>query len=404
MPFHKHKHRGIGIMTGTSLDGIDLVEATFYDAPPMGIEGAEPAPRWVFSIDRAETVPLPDAWRARLQALPSRSASVLAQTHVDWGHYLGKTAADWIEQHSLKPQFVACHGQTIFHQPENGFTTQIGDGETMVSYLKVPLITQFRNKDVALGGQGAPLVPFGERLLFSQHAALLNLGGIANLSAGDQAMDVCVCNMALNRLIRRLLPECTHDVGGQVAASGQIHQALLTQLEGIDWYQIPPPRSLGEEWFERNWVPRLDACQASVPDQLATLCEHIALRITDALGLMLAKKPAQSGHVDQALGQLTESSQPDHQPTLLISGGGVHHTHLMQRLAWHMQDQGLGLKPVVDPVLTNFKEALIFAFLGLQVLLGQPNVLKSVTGSSGDHLGGSLHLPPGGGWRLVPQV
>ena len=180
MSSHKDNYCGIGVMTGTSLDGVDLVCATFSDAtPPVG-HGFESSPSWSYEMHQAESLPLPDAWRERLPALPSVSASVLAQTHVDWGHFLGKIVADWIEKYTLEIDFVACHGQTIFHQPEHGFTAQIGDGETMVSHLKVPLVTQFRNKDLALGGQGAPLVPFGESWLLHGHVAFLNLGGMAN--------------------------------------------------------------------------------------------------------------------------------------------------------------------------------------------------------------------------------
>ncbi|HBF04439.1 MAG TPA: hypothetical protein DDW77_14850, partial [Verrucomicrobiales bacterium] len=136
-------------MTGTSLDGVDLVCATFSDATPSAGHRSESTPPWSYEMHQAESLPLPDAWRERLLALPSQSARDLAQTHVDWGHFLGEIVADWVEKHALESDFVACHGQTIFHQPEHGFTAQIGDGETMVNHLKVPLVTQFRNKDVA---------------------------------------------------------------------------------------------------------------------------------------------------------------------------------------------------------------------------------------------------------------
>ena len=235
-------------MTGTSLDGVDPV----FRMPlhPLGMAPSPPLPG-SYEMHQAESLPLPDAWRERLRALPSQSASILAQTHVDWGHFLGKTVADWVENHALESDFVACHGQTIFHQPEHGFTAQIGDGETMVNHLKVPLVTQFRNKDVALGGQGAPLVP-GERWLLHGHAAFLNLGGMANLTVGKRAMDVCVCNMALNRLMQWHDPSCHYDESGSLAASGSVDRTLLEALESIGWYRTPPPRSLGEEWYQRN--------------------------------------------------------------------------------------------------------------------------------------------------------
>jgi len=383
MSSHKNNYCGIGVMTGTSLDGVDLVCATFSDATPSAGHGSESSPSWSYEMHQAESLPLPDAWRERLRALPSQSASVLAQTHVDWGHFLGKIVADWIEKHTLEPDFVACHGQTIFHQPEHGFTAQIGDGETMVSHLKVPLVTQFRNKDLALGGQGAPLVPFGERWLLHGHAAFLNLGGMANLTVGKRAMDVCVCNMALNRLMQSHDPSCHYDESGSLAASGSVDRTLLEALESIAWYRTPPPRSLGEEWYQRELEPLLLSHAIPVENRLATYCEHVAMRVVASLKSLL---------------ETADSAQSE--PTLLVSGGGAHHHYLVTRLEHHLALQSLPLKLVVEPALTDFKEALLFAFLGLQVLLGRPNVWCSVTGSSMDHLGGSLHLPPEGGWRL----
>ena len=212
------KYVGIGMMTGTSLDGIDVVAAEFEEND-LG--------KWRFEILKSEEIPLDEKWYARLRCLDTADARTYARTHVYWGHHLGKVLAEFIHRNSLEVQFAAAHGQTIFHEPHRNYTAQIGDGETMVSYLDIPLVTNFRNKDVALGGQGAPLVPFGERALFPDQRLFLNLGGIANLSIhrpdGEVlAFDVCAANMALNWLARNLQPPLPYDPDGQLAATGSI--------------------------------------------------------------------------------------------------------------------------------------------------------------------------------------
>lgn len=367
-------YEGIGLMSGTSMDGIDLAFCRFIEQP-----ASEPSPRnnivpWSYEILKASTIPLPSDLKNGLRTLDKQSAMVFAQTDVEFGHFLGESICTFIQRNNIIPQFIANHGQTIFHQPENKFTTQIGDGETIASYLKVPLVTQFRNKDVALGGQGAPLVPFGEKQLFPKDQMFLNLGGIANLTCGDLAFDVCVCNMALNWLAQQLSPVQEFDPNGACAASGKVIPALLESLEKLSWYQLPPPKSLGKEWFDANIAPILVNTDTSVENQLSTYSEHISNQITKALSAYSATHP------------------PTH-TQLLISGGGTHNSHLMGRIQQKITNAHLPIKVLSDPLLTDYKEAMIFAFLGLQTLLGKPNILSSITGSSQSSIGGSIHLP-----------
>jgi anhydro-N-acetylmuramic acid kinase len=271
---------------------------------------------------------------------------------------------------------VASHGQTIYHQPEKNFTAQIGDGETMVAYLTCPLVTNFRNKDVALGGQGAPLVPFGERHLFPNHRVFLNLGGIANLSHGSQAFDVVPCNMALNWLAGLLDPPQPFDKDGAAARAAQIDYALYDALEHLQWYQQVGPRSLGTEWFNANILPVLNQCDAPIADRLKTYVFHIVSRVTVAMrDLQVREVP------------------------LVVTGGGAHNAYLMEELQKSLSGLGITLERVPDAVV-DYKEAVIFAFLGLQTLLGQPNILASVTGAQLDVCGGSIHLPPAGWGRM----
>jgi anhydro-N-acetylmuramic acid kinase len=355
-------YTGIGLMSGTSLDGVDLACCRFEEGP----DG------WQFSLECAETVPYDEKWYARLRCLDEQDAAAYAKTNVYFGHHLGRILADFIVRHGLQPDFVASHGQTIFHQPGRNFTAQIGDGETMASYLPCPLVTNFRNKDVALGGQGAPLVPFGERLLFPGHQLFLNLGGIANLSYGALAFDVCPCNMALNWLALQADPPLPYDDDGRIARSGKPDPGLQAALGSLEFYRQAPPKSLGAEWYAQHVLPLLSNDEISIADRMATMVIHIARQVAAA-----AK---QVGARDQEI---------------LISGGGAHNTTLMAVLDIMLGRIGIRPAAIARDVI-DYKEALIFAFLGLQTLLGRPNALASVTGARMDVCGGSIHLPPGG--------
>ena len=372
---------GIGLMSGTSLDGIDLVFCRFWEKSSP----APDQPPWEYKILKAKTVPMPAKWHDRLYCLDTQSAETYAKTDIYFGHFLGEVIRDFIQKEGIKPQFVASHGQTIFHQPEKTFTAQIGDGETISSYLDVPLVTNFRNKDVALGGQGAPLVPFGEVNLFSNDHIFLNLGGIANLTIGTTAFDVCVCNMALNWLAGQLIPACSYDNGGEIAAGARVNKELLNLLDSLPWYELAPPKSLGKEWFEGTILPLLNSFPASTQEKMRTYVEHIAGQI--ALSIYQTQSAQAANLKDPS--------------NLLATGGGVHHSLLMSCIQARLLKRGLEIQIKTDPQLIDYKEALIFAFLGLNTLLRRPNVLASVTGARMGAVSGSVHLPPKGGLEFL---
>lgn len=359
---------GVGCMSGTSLDGLDLA-AVVFEVTEQGVK---------FDIVEAETLPYPTEWQLRLAGLPQTSAEEFARTHVAYGHWQGRAIQQFIQKNGLQPDFVATHGHTIFHQPaaKEAFTTQIGDGETIAAYLPCLLVTQFRNKDVALGGQGAPLVPFGEKYLFSNYSLLLNLGGFANLTlnraAQPLAFDLTACNLVLNRLAQLSL-NLPFDPAGEMAASGTPLPDLLAQLAQLPYFRQMPPKSLGTEWLEAEAWPLVAAQLAagiSPADCAATWCKHVATVLSDAV------RQHHSGPAD-----------------LLITGGGRNHLHLLNEIRHQMQPLGIGV-PDPSPTLTDFKEALIFAWLGLCVLQGRPNVLNTTTGSRLAAPCGSIHLPP----------
>lgn len=364
-------YRGIGLMSGTSLDGIDLAYCEFRESNGQ----------WSFDLLRGETVPMDEMWQSRLAHLDQVDARTYARTHVYWGHHLGKTVAEFIDRHSLEPQFVASHGQTIFHEPARNYTAQIGDGETMVTYLPCPLVCNFRNKDVAMGGQGAPLVPFGEQVLWPDVNLFLNLGGIANLSrVGEQdkvkAYDVAVANMALNWLSRQLESPQAYDRGGMVARTGQLQPDLLRALEQLDYYQQTGPKSLGTEWFEAQVMPLIRNDAYPVMDRLFTYVHHLV------------------GQVAASVQQVGGGGG-----SLMVTGGGARNTYLMEELTQALAEQNVTLVATSEEVI-DFKEAIIFGLLGVMTLLGQSNTLSSVTGARQAAPGGSIHLPVSG-WRSL---
>jgi anhydro-N-acetylmuramic acid kinase len=347
-------HSVLGLMSGTSCDGLDIAFCRF-----RRIEGS-----WAYEIVKAETVPYDASMKSFLAGLASADAHGLAAGHVRLGRWFGERANEFLKKHKLEPELVASHGHTVFHEPEQGLTFQAGCGAALAAVAGVETACDFRTLDMALGGQGAPLVPIGDKLLFGEYAACLNLGGIANVSYDDAngrriAFDVCPANMALNELAGQLgLP---YDAEGKRAAAGNTDKELLARLNALPFYRKPPPRSLGREWYESEFRPLLASGVRSAPDALRTVTEHIAVQVAKAL----EGKPGR----------------------LLVTGGGAFNRFLVERLA--------ALAPVEIHVpgdeLVKFKEAMVFAFLGLLRKRGEINTLSSVTGSATDSSGGALY-------------
>ena len=350
-------YRVAGLMSGTSLDGVDIACCNFQ----------EENGHWDYEIVRAETISYPAEWKSRLLKLPQASALQLAQTHVDYGRYLGTLVHEFLTRHNLETDLVASHGHTIFHQPEFNFTCQIGDGAAIAAACRIPVIADFRSLDIALGGQGAPLVPVGDKLLFSEYGSCLNIGGFANISFESLgrriAYDICPANIILNYLSEKL--DQPFDRDGLLAASGKIDESLLQQLNNINYYQISPPKSLGREWVENSILPLMNSPGISVYDALRTATEHIAIQ----LALAIEEKKGKQ---------------------VLVTGGGAFNVFLIHRLKNQTNSQLV----IPEPLLVNFKEALVFALLGVLRLRGEANCLAEVTGAVENASGGAIYLPP----------
>ena len=234
------------------MDGLDVCYVEFTGDVDTDV--------WGYRILNAKTFPYAGAWPKRLEQAHMLSGRDLVKLNVEYAHYVGKIVSDLIERECWTVDFIGIHGHTIFHQPEKGFTFQIGDGETLATYFHCPLVTNFRNKDVALGGQGSPLAPMGDKSLYSHVDYCVNLGGLANITVGEVGFDICPCNMLLNFLAKRHDSTNDFDPDGSIARRGNVRGDLLDQLNSLQYYKKEPPKTLSREWFDENILSILEQC------------------------------------------------------------------------------------------------------------------------------------------------
>lgn len=347
--------RVVGVMSGSSLDGIDLALCDFR----------EENGRILCDVLACESLAFPGPLFARLLHISTSSALTLVETHVQLGRYIGEAVRAFLDAHG-SADLVASHGHTAFHQPDRGFTTQIGSGADIATLTGLPTVIDFRSKDVAMGGHGAPLVPIGERDLFSGFDAYVNLGGIANISVHRNGRvtgtDVCFCNQPLNYL--SAMVGRSYDGNGTIARSGNLDEGLLVRFGDMPCLAVKPPFTLGREHFERDMVALLNNGSISIPDRLATTVEHVSKQLATLLDKEAVAR-------------------------CLVTGGGAFNGFLLERMRVHVNAELV----VPDERTVAFKEAIIFAYLGWLRWHGRPNALASVTGSRHDNIGGALYLP-----------
>lgn len=350
----KNSYRVLGLMSGTSLDGLDLAYCIFKKLKKG----------WSYEIVNSVTVKYSSAWLSKLSKAHLLSAADLLALDSEYGTFLGNACNDFLEKYNARVDFVASHGHTIFHQPERKFTYQLGNGNALHAVLGLPVIYDFRTMDVMKGGEGAPLVPAGDKVLFAEYDVCLNLGGIANLSADIKrerlAYDICFCNMGLNYLAAK--NGKVYDKNGAMAEAGEINKKLLSDLNKI-YDRIRKKRpSLGRELFEKQVQPLLDNENISLNDRLRTVTESSAKEIADAI--LSIKKNA----------------------SVLCTGGGAFNSFLVSRMLDYCGDDASLIIPEENVV--KFKEAMVFAFLGVLRVRNEVNALKSVTHASTDSSGG----------------
>ena len=346
----------LGVMSGTSLDGIDLCVSSF-----------EFGPSWKFQIQTAKTVQYSEKWKNRLREAIDLNTSDLEHLNEDYTQFLADVIQTFMGTHSVSNLDAICsHGHTVFHEPSLGKTLQIGNLPALATHLNHTVVCDFRSQDVAFGGQGAPLVPVGDALLFSDYDYCLNLGGFANISFEQHseriAFDICPVNIVLNHYVNSL--GIAYDSEGQIAAKGTVCEPLLEALNALEFYKQQPPKSLGLEWVQSEVFPLIERYNLEVPNLLRTVVEHCAI-------------------------QLSVTLKNNHLKKGLITGGGVFNSFLMERISCLY---GRDLQPG-NPMIIEFKEALIFWFLGVLKLRNEPNCFRSVTGATHNHSSGCIYFP-----------
>ncbi len=365
-------YKVIGLMSGSSLDGLDIVFAEIH------VNGGV----WGFEIVAADCYPYDAEWQERLQQATRLNALEYQLLHTDYGHYLGQQVNRFIDENNLHYQvaLIASHGHTTFHMPARKMTAQLGDGAAIAAETGLPVVSDLRALDVAFGGQGAPIVPIGEKLLLKDYDLFLNLGGIANISFNlpDRyiAYDVCPANRVLNMLAHKADKE--FDAGGQMAALGNVKEDLLQKLNELDYYGQPYPKSLANDFGTDVVYPLIRSYGYTINDNLRTYVEHIVQQIKEAIRNSIWSFENNNG--------ATAATR-----RMLVTGGGAFNTFLIQRLTEALQE--LQVEVVVpDEKLVNYKEALVMALIGVLRWRQAYNVLSSVTGAERDSIGGAVWI------------
>lgn len=341
-------------MSGTSLDGVDICYVRFdYEKNNS------------FEIIEALTFKYPESWKLKLQNAFTANKKDLEKLDVEYGNYIGNLVKQFCVDNSItKIDFIASHGHTIFHKPEESYTLQIGNGQVIANTTGSKVVCDFRTQDVEFGGQGAPLVPIGDELLFPNYDYCLNLGGFANISFRERneriAFDICPVNIVLNYYTNKI--DLPFDDKGKLASSGKINKELLNQLNELEFYYRSYPKSLGLEWVVEFIYPLIDSYKLETKDVLRTFTEHLAYQISEVI---------------------------QNNSNILITGGGAFNNFLIERIEFYLH-QKIEL-PSIE--IIDFKEALIFAFLGLLRIENQVNCLKSVTGARKNHSSGMILIP-----------
>lgn len=356
-------YRVIGIMSGTSLDGLDIAYCKFKKKNKG----------WQYTVEAATTFNYPDQQKIHLNELMNATGIGLTEADFNFGYFIGDKVNSFVKKYGIKKvDFIASHGHTIFHQPKKGFTLQIGHGAAIHAKTNLPVICDFRSVDVANGGQGAPLVPIGDKLLYTPYTFCLNLGGISNISFDHHknriAYDISPVNIVLNELSKQ--GGQAFDKGGKMGKKGKVNEQLLQSLNNLNYYQQKFPKSIGREWVDEQVFPLIKESQLSLEDKMATFYEHTCTQIANEVLKNAGKMKS---------GKLS----------LLCTGGGALNDLIIELLSKKLDPKVKVVVPDKDTIL--FKEAIIFAFLGVLRARNEVNSLKSVTGAKKDNVGGAVY-------------
>jgi anhydro-N-acetylmuramic acid kinase len=353
----KNNYNVIGVMSGTSLDGVDLAHIVFQLNDK----------KWTFEILESETIGYSQSWINHLKLAVDYPETELEKLNKDYTKLLASIISTFIEKHKIENIDAVCsHGHTILHQPEKGLTLQIGNLPEISTLTHQTVVCDFRVQDVELGGQGAPLVPIGDRILFSEYDYCMNLGGFSNVSfeQNDEriAFDISPVNTVLNYYANQL--GLDYDDKGQLSRTGKVNTDLLNELNALEYYQQKFPKSLGFEFVKEIVLPMIESYKIPIEDKLRTFTDHLALQTSLAL--------------------------PNKKGRILITGGGAYNDFIIERIQSYLPEMEI---IIPSAKILEYKEALIFALLGVLKLRGEINVLSSVTGANMDHSSGEIYFP-----------
>ena len=339
-------------MSGTSVDGLDICYVSFDNNDPSKYE-----------IIDCETIDYDDNLKTKLKNVIEMDNDQIKQIDKEFGEFIGLNVLKFIKKNKLyKADLISSHGHTVFHEPKFNKTLQIGNGEIINKVTKIKTVNNFREQDIQLGGQGAPLVPIGDKLLFDDYKYCLNLGGFTNISVKDSrtiyAYDICPLNTVLNHYANKLGYEC--DLGGKLSKKGVINIDLFNELNDLDYYKKSYPKSLGLEFVIENIFPITEKYKIKEVDILATYIEHASFQIKRNI---------------------------DNGSKVLLTGGGTFNNNLIKTLNHDSKINFI----IPDKTIINYKESLIFALLGYLKINGKVNCLRSVTGASNDHSSGDIY-------------
>ncbi len=356
-------YKVIGLMSGSSLDGLDIVFTELQEA----------AGRWNYEIIKSACIEYDETWQKKLRGAIDLHALDYQLLHTEYGSFIGKKINEFIGLNNLqhKVNLVSSHGHTTFHLPEKKMTHQLGEGAAIASETRLPVVSDLRSMDIAFGGEGAPIVPMGEKLLLTDFNYFLNLGGIANLAIHREntviAFDVCAANRVLNMLAEE--KGAAYDDGGKIAAGGKINIDLLEKINSLKYFGLAYPKSLANSFGTDIVFPIIKSFEIKTEDALSTFTEHICIQIKKSL------EPFTQNEIQK----------------LFITGGGAFNTFLIETLRKHLEEINFEIHIPEDDIV-KYKEALIMALLGILRWREQYTILSSVTGASRNSIGGALWL------------
>lgn len=354
----------IGLMSGSSMDGLDIAVCEFNEQETQTLS---------YRLLACETIPLPSDLILKIKNLPEGSARDIALCDAILGKWMGKVVREFITKNNIQADFIGSHGHTIFHEPGLGYTTQIGHPAHIVAETGIQVVGDFRMSDIAYGGQGAPMIPIAEKLLWPEYTEFVNLGGIVNIAFHKEteviAYDVCAGNQLLNYLAE--FKGLAFDRDGCLSQSGEVIAEVLNQYLNLKYFKLKAPKSLANDWVSREVIPIFNPKKFSVEDLLVTAMEASAIELAKAM----------------------KEHSGLNRDSLMISGGGAHHPGWIARINVQMQKNGFSDVYIPEPEIVDFKEAILIALTGLLRLQGRPNFIKSVTGARVDVSGGAIYLP-----------